>query len=112
MHRLTGQDAGFLYTETPTVLMHTLKIQIIESPRRETDDDEMRDRLEAALDVVPMLRQRVMPVPFHLHHPVMVDDPDFDLDSHIYRAAQAASHPLQSRTVSPTQFHHAAGCPA
>jgi hypothetical protein len=28
MHRLSGQDASFLYTETPTVLMHTIKVQI------------------------------------------------------------------------------------
>jgi WS/DGAT/MGAT family acyltransferase len=90
MQRLTGQDASFLYTETPTVLMHTLKIQIFESAFDGTDYEIMRDRLEAALDVVPMLRQRVMFVPFNLHHPVMVDDPDFDLDSHIYRTALPA----------------------
>jgi WS/DGAT/MGAT family acyltransferase len=87
MQRLSGQDASFLYTETPTVLMHTLKIQIIESAFDETDYDTLRERLEATLDVMPMLRQRVMFVPFNLHHPVIVDDPDFDLDSHIYRAA-------------------------
>ena len=87
MQRLTGQDASFLYTETPTVLMHTLKIQIFESVFEDTDYDVLRDRLDAALDIIPMLRQRVMFVPFNLHHPVIVDDPDFDLDSHIYRAA-------------------------
>ena len=90
MHRLSGQDASFLYTETPTVLMHTLKVQIFESHYKETDYAILRERLEAALDVVPMLRQRVLFVPFNLHHPVMVDDPEFDLDSHIYRAALPA----------------------
>lgn len=90
MHRLSGQDASFLYTETPTVLMHTVKVQIFESEYSETDYHLLRERLEAALDVVPMLRQRVLPVPFNLHHPVLVDDPDFDLDSHIYRAALPA----------------------
>ncbi|MBP6700502.1 MAG: wax ester/triacylglycerol synthase family O-acyltransferase [Halioglobus sp.] len=90
MHRLSGQDASFLYTETPTVLMHTIKVQIFESPYRETDYGILRERLEAALDVVPMLRQKVLFVPFNLHHPVMVDDPDFDLDAHIYRAALPA----------------------
>lgn len=90
MHRLSGQDASFLYTETPTVLMHTLKVQIFESHYKEADYAILRERLEAALDVIPMLRQRVMFVPFNLHHPVMVDDPDFDLDSHIYRAALPA----------------------
>ncbi len=90
MHRLSGQDASFLYTETPTVLMHTIKVQIFESQYSEADYGILRERLEAALDVVPMLRQRVLFVPFNLHHPVMVDDPDFDLDSHIYRAALPA----------------------
>jgi len=90
MHRLSGQDASFLYTETPTVLMHTLKIQIFESAYDHADYDVLRERLESTLDIVPMLRQKVMFVPFNLHHPVMVDDPDFDLDSHIYRAALPA----------------------
>jgi WS/DGAT/MGAT family acyltransferase len=87
MHRLSGQDASFLYTETPTVLMHTIKVQIFESPYQVADYAMLRERLEAALDIVPMLRQKVLFVPLNLHHPVMVDDPDFDIDSHIYRAA-------------------------
>ena len=90
MHRLSGQDASFLYTETPTVLMHTLKIQIFESPYDPADYEFLRESLEATLNVVPMLRQRVMFVPFNLHHPVLVDDPDFDLDSHVYRTALPA----------------------
>jgi diacylglycerol O-acyltransferase len=90
VHRLSGQDASFLYTETPTVLMHTIKVQIFESQYREGDYNLLRERLEAALDVVPMLRQRVLFVPLNLHHPVLVEDPDFDLDSHIYRAALPA----------------------
>lgn len=90
MHRLSGQDASFLYTETPTVLMHTIKVQIFESQYQGTDYSILRERLEAALDVVPMLRQRVLFVPLNLHHPVLVDDPEFDLDSHIYRAALPA----------------------
>ena len=30
MERLTGLDAGFLYMETPTLHMHTLKIAVID----------------------------------------------------------------------------------
>lgn len=87
MHRLTGQDASFLYSETATVLMHTIKLQIFRSPYDIADYQQLHDRLEATLEVVPMLRRRVLFVPFNLHHPVLVDDPDFDLDSHVYRAA-------------------------
>ncbi len=90
MHRLSGQDAGFLYSETPTVLMHTLKIQIFDSPFGASDYPLLHSWLESALHEVPMLRQRVVFVPGNLHHPVLVDDPDFDLESHIYRAALPA----------------------
>jgi WS/DGAT/MGAT family acyltransferase len=90
MHRMSGQDASFLYNETPTVLMHTLKIQIFDSPYGDSDYELLHGWLESALHTVPMLRQRVMFVPGNIHHPVMVDDPNFDLESHIYRAALPA----------------------
>jgi diacylglycerol O-acyltransferase len=70
--------------------MHTLKLQIFRVNHQPADYKLLRERLEAALDLVPMLRQRVMFVPLNLHHPVLVDDPEFDLDSHIYRAALPA----------------------
>ena len=90
MHRLSGQDASFLYAETKTVHMHTLKIQIFDSPFADSDYELLHGWLESALHEVPMLRQRVMFVPGKIHHPVMVDDPDFDLESHIFRAALPA----------------------
>jgi len=70
--------------------MHTIKVQIFESNYQRADNSVMRERLMTALDIVPMLRQRVMFVPLNLHHPVLVDDPEFDLDSHVYRAALPA----------------------
>ena len=72
MYRLSGQDASFLYTETPTVLNHTVKIQIFDSPFENSDYDMMREWLKAMLDSVPMLRQRILFVPFSLHHPVLL----------------------------------------
>ena len=36
MKRLSGWDAILLYTETPTVHMHTLKLAVIASGRRPT----------------------------------------------------------------------------
>ncbi len=34
-----------------------------------------------------MFRRRLVEVPFRLGHPVWVDDPDFDIDYHVRRAA-------------------------
>jgi len=39
------------------------------------------------LHLVGPLRQRALRVPLGLHHPVWVDDPDFELDDHLSRAS-------------------------
>ncbi len=86
MRRLTGQDAGYLYGETRTQYAHTLKL-IVTEPYDESSFEERKGYLEAALHVLPMLRWRVVPTPFGLHHPLAIEDPDFDLDDHVHRAA-------------------------
>jgi len=87
MHRLAGQDAIFLYRETPTSIMHTLKVSIVKVLNTEASFEELQERLIQTLYGNPILRKRVVPVPLGIHHPVMVDDPDFDINAHIFRAA-------------------------
>ena len=43
--------------------------------------------IQQRLHLIPPLRQRALRVPFGLHHPVWVDDPEFDLDDHLSRAS-------------------------
>ena len=76
MQRLTGQDAIFLYRETATSIMHTLKVQIVEVADPSASYEELREKLAENLLTKPILRKRIVPVPFGFHHPVMVDDPD------------------------------------
>ena len=87
MQRLTGQDAIFLYRETATSIMHTLKVHIIELADPNASFEQLREKLVENLLTKPILRKRIVPVPFGFHHPVMVDDPDFDINAHIFRAA-------------------------
>ena len=92
MERLTGLDAGFLYMETPTQHMHTLKIAILDPstvpggyrfPR-------VKEVLAERLHLLPPFRRRLVEVPLNLHHPVWIEDPDFDLDYHVRRIAVPA----------------------
>jgi diacylglycerol O-acyltransferase len=85
MEELTGLDARFLYSETPTGHMHTLKIVVFDLSRRDTDltATEFVERMRARLDRMPILRRRVVTVPYRLGHPVWVEDPDFDLNRHL-----------------------------
>ena len=87
MQRLTGVDAGFLYMETPTLHMHTLKISILD-PRDIPGGytfERVREVLAERIHLLPPFRRRLVEVPLHLHHPIWVEDPDFDLDAHIRR---------------------------
>lgn len=84
MERLCGIDAGFLYMETPTVHMHTIKAAVMEPDGGSRYSlDKVKHTLRERLHLLPAFRRRVIEVPFHLHHPVWIEDPQFDLDRHV-----------------------------
>lgn len=91
MEQLSGLDARFIYGETPTVHMHTLKIALVDV-REVTGGytfDRFREVLASRLDRLPAFCFRLVEIPFHLTHPVWADDPDFLLDRHLRRRVAA-----------------------
>lgn len=86
MRRLSGMDAMFLYNEVPTQHMHTVKLAVFEPPASYSFEAEKR-HLAERLHLVPPFRWRIAPTPLALNHPLMIEDPDFDLDLHFHRAA-------------------------
>ena len=93
MERFTGQDASFLYMETPNVHMHTLKVAVIDLPAKIPYADVfdlVRVSMESKLHLVPRLRLRAVEVPGGLHHPMWVNDPNFNIGRHLYRSKIAA----------------------
>lgn len=93
MERFTGQDASFLYMETPSVHMHTLKVVVLDLPAKIPYADVfdlMRVSMESKLHLVPRLRLRPVEVPGGLHHPMWVNDPNFNIGRHLYRSRIAA----------------------
>lgn len=90
MHRLTGQDAYFLYQETPSTLMHTLKILVCKPAPGLADDADFRRFVERGVGSLDLFQFRVVPVPFGLHHPVVVNDGGFDYHMHVHRIAAPA----------------------
>jgi diacylglycerol O-acyltransferase len=85
-------DAGFLYMETPTLHMHTLKVAILPpvDGRRPVTFDGFVRALERKIRFLPSFQQRIQELPFPLTHPVWVVDPDFDLSRHLsHRTAEA-----------------------
>ena len=92
MQRLTGLDAGYLYMETPTLHMHTLKISVLDPSTVPGGYrfSRVREELEQRLHLLPPFRRRLVDVPFGLTHPLWIEDPDFDLDWHLHRIAAPA----------------------
>ncbi|MBV8950561.1 MAG: wax ester/triacylglycerol synthase family O-acyltransferase, partial [Actinobacteria bacterium] len=52
--------------------------------------DRVGESLERRLHLVPSFRRRLVTVPLQLHHPVWIEDPDFDLHAHLHRAVLPA----------------------
>jgi diacylglycerol O-acyltransferase / wax synthase len=92
MQRLTGLDAAFLALETPSTHMHVMATMVLD-PSDTPDDftvDTMRQLIAERLPRLEPFRRRVVDIPFGVHHPVWIEDPDFDLDYHVRRAALPA----------------------
>jgi diacylglycerol O-acyltransferase / wax synthase len=86
MIRLTGLDANFLYWETPSNPMHTLKVAVVDMPAAVAEQlpERFAAHLERRIAPLPGFRARVLHVPLRLHHPVWVDDPEFDIQQHVH----------------------------
>ena len=88
---MSGQDAQFIYDERPDEPQHTLKISFLsEAASAAWSFASARSDLSRRLAVLEPLQWRALRVPFDLHHPVWVSDPDLDLDWHLRRAAVRA----------------------
>ncbi len=82
--RLDAADAWFLYLENPTVHLHVLGVLILDpSERPDFSFEVVRRHVAGRLDRLPVLRRRLVEVPFGIDHPEWIDDPDFDLDRHV-----------------------------
>ena len=87
MERMRGIDAGYLYMETPTVHMHTLKIGVLDTSEAPGGYrfERLVEEMERRLHLLPPFRRRIVAVPLGLHHPMWIEDPGFAIDNHIAR---------------------------
>jgi diacylglycerol O-acyltransferase / wax synthase len=87
MERLTGMDATFLYIENPSSHMHVAMTGIydVSTMPGGYSFDSIKQTIADRLHLVPPFRRRLVEVPFQLHHPVWIEDPNFNLDYHVRR---------------------------
>jgi len=95
MQRLSGLDAMFFYLETPSSHMHVTGVYVLAPGESGLSFDSVRDLVASRLPLAAPFRRRLVEVPFKLHHPMWVEDPDFDLDYHVRRACLPAPGGLE-----------------
>ena len=89
MQRLTGLDASFLQLETPSSHMHVASLGIFDPSEVEggVSLESVIKIYEGRLHLAPPFRRRLAHVPFGLHHPIWIEDPDFDIHNHVRHTA-------------------------
>lgn len=85
MKRLNGMDAMLLYSETPNLHTHTLKVAIIDPPDSEFGFEAFCRHVRRRLHLLEPLRYKLVDIPWQLHHPMWQEDCEVDLDYHLRR---------------------------
>lgn len=85
---LSAFDAQFIYWDSDRTPMNMGNICIFEGGPLFDEQgtfrlDDVRRAIESRLHLVPRYRKKILPVPGGLGHPVLVDDPDFDIAHHV-----------------------------
>jgi WS/DGAT/MGAT family acyltransferase len=89
MHRLSGQDAGFLSLELPIQPMNIIVLAVVRPPTAPDGTaqpialGDVQRHMARRLDELPAFRWRVKPVPGGLYHPLFLEDPTFALSDHL-----------------------------
>jgi diacylglycerol O-acyltransferase / wax synthase len=123
--RLNGMDAMLLYSETPNLHTHTLKVAVLDPSDfdGEFGFDTFRLHVRRRLHLLEPLRYKLVDIPWQLHRPMWQEDCEVDLDYHLRRVqvpapggrhelddviGQVASTPLD-RSRPLWEFHFAEG---
>lgn len=87
MKRLNGMDAMLLYSETPNLHTHTLKVAVIDAADYDGEFgfEAFRRTVVRRLHLLEPLRYRLVDIPWRLHHPMWMQDCPVDLDYHLRR---------------------------
>ncbi|MBA7471196.1 MAG: wax ester/triacylglycerol synthase family O-acyltransferase [Bradyrhizobium icense] len=87
--KLSSLDASFLYLETPEMPMHVGSMAIFRLPDGYKGNffEEFKAMIASRLHIAPILKARLEKAPLDIDHPSWVEDDQFNIDRHIFRAS-------------------------
>jgi diacylglycerol O-acyltransferase len=86
MRRMAGTDSLFLSLETPSWHQHVGGLTILQPVGPETVTfEQILARVAERIHLAPKFTWKLRTMPFGLHRPAWVDDPDFDVRRHVHR---------------------------
>ena len=84
LQQLSGQDAVFLYADTPDCPLQIASLVWLRLPEScRPVLPWFRDYYARTIHEFPSMRQRVVQDPLRIDHPYWADDPHFDLEAHL-----------------------------
>lgn len=108
MQRLSGQDAMFVYLETPHTPMHLGSVGIYDPSTAPGGFVRFKDILafiRSRLAGARAFRQRLVRVPFDLDHPMWIEDPEFDLEFHVRHIALPKPGDWRQLSIQVARLH-------
>lgn len=108
MQQLSGQDASFVYMETPATPMHIGSVGIYDpstAPGGFVRFKDILDFVGSRLGGARSFRERLVRVPFDLDHPYWIQDPDFDLEYHVRHIALPAPGDWRQLCIQVARLH-------
>jgi diacylglycerol O-acyltransferase / wax synthase len=89
VQQLTGLDSAFLALETANATAHVGGLSVLDpaSAPKPLNLARLTDHVAQRVPLVPVLRRKLLNVPFGLDQPYWVDDPDFDIEYHVREIA-------------------------
>ncbi len=108
MHQLSGQDASFVYMETPSTPMHIGSVGIYDPSTAPGGFVRFKDILafiESRLGGAKSFRERLVRVPFDIDHPYWIEDPDFDIEYHVRHIALPSPGDWRQLCIQVARLH-------
>lgn len=108
MQQLTGLDATFITQESERMPMHISFLLIYDPSTAAGGFIRFKDILrtfESRLDMSPVFRRKLLPVPFGFDHPYWVEADDFDLEYHVRHIALPAPGDWRQLSIQIARLH-------